>query len=561
MNLILGKSVILSRMYQYLSYMSPITLLVYVLLITLILLYNKRRARFVKLIDKIPGPPGIPILGNTIEINVDHDELFTRILGMRTLWGRRQGFCRAWIGTQPYVFISKPSVVEPILGSPKHIDKSSDYNYLHPWLGTGLLTSSGVKWHSRRKILTPAFHFKILEDFIDVFSEQSSILASKLAVEVEKESFNIFPYVTLCTLDIVCETAMGRQVNAQSNSDSEYVKAVYEIGAIVLNRQAKIWLQPDIIFRRTKHFADHQRCLKVLHDFSYRVIRERKEMIKKEELKKLHKLTNNNNISDGTFVERDTSDSEEERMQFIASRSMKSESEEDVVGKKKRLAFLDLLIEASQDGQVLSNDDIREEVDTFMFEGHDTTSAAISWTLFLIGSDPEIQERVIEEIDLVMGGDRERSPTMKELLDMKYLECCIKEALRLYPSVPLIARQIKEDVHIDSYTIPAGTTAMIVTYMLHRNPEIYYKPEQFNPDRFLPQNCQGRHPYAYIPFSAGPRNCIGQKFAILEEKSVISAVLRKYKIEAVDRREDLTLMGELILRPKDGLRVRITPRK
>ncbi|XP_055676455.1 cytochrome P450 4c3 [Lutzomyia longipalpis] len=562
MNLILGKSVILSRMYQYLMYLSPITLLIYVLLITLIIMYNKRRARLVKLIDKIPGPPGIPILGNTIEINVDHDELFTRILGMRTLWGRRQGFCRAWIGTQPYVFISKPSVVEPILGSPKHIDKSSDYNYLHPWLGTGLLTSSGIKWHSRRKILTPAFHFKILEDFIDVFSEQSSILASKLAVEVEKESFNIFPYVTLCTLDIVCETAMGRQVNAQSNSDSEYVKAVYEIGAIVLNRQAKIWLQPDIIFRRTKHFADHQRCLKVLHDFSYRVIRERKEMIKKEQMKKMQQLANNNNIGDGScIVERDTSDSEEERMQFITSTSMKVEADEDVVGKKKRLAFLDLLIEASQDGKVLSNDDIREEVDTFMFEGHDTTSAAISWTLFLIGSDPEIQERVIEEIDLVMDGDRERAPTMKELLDMKYLECCIKEALRLYPSVPLIARQIKEDVQIDEYTIPAGTTAMIVTYMLHRNPQIYYKPEQFNPDRFLPENCQGRHPYAYIPFSAGPRNCIGQKFAILEEKSVISAVLRKYKIEAVDRREDLTLMGELILRPKDGLRVRITPRK
>lgn len=138
-----------------------------------------------------------------------------------------------------------------------------------------------------------------------------------------------------------------------------------------------------------------------------------------------------------------------------------------------------------------------------MFEGHDTTSAAISWTLFLIGSDPVIQQRVVDELDMIMDGDRTRSPTMKELNDMKYLECCIKEALRLYPSVPLIARHIREDVKIDNYTIPVGTTAMIVTYMLHRNPEIYHKPEQFNPDRFLPENCRGRHPYAYIPFSAG----------------------------------------------------------
>lgn len=217
-----------------------------------------------------------------------------------------------------------------------------------------------------------------------------------------------------------------------------------------------------------------------------------------------------------------------------------------------------------------------------MFEGHDTTSAAISWTLFLLGSSPEYQERVVEELDSIFGDDTETPATMKNLLDMRYLECCIKDALRLFPSVPMMARMVGEDVTISKsrrkipnfslpafYTfpfaggklVPAGTQAIIMTYALHRNPRVFPKPEQFNPDNFLPENCAGRHPFAYIPFSAGPRNCIGQKFAILEEKAVISTVLRKYKIEAVDRREDLTLLGELILRPKDGLRVKITPRK
>nr|CAD7594839.1 unnamed protein product [Timema genevievae] len=540
-----------------------------VVMVVSLMVYNKRRARLVSLINRIPGPPALPFIGNTIELNVEHDELFTRLVsgglmyprgdgvvrgwlgakpwvllykssvaevelfarvtGSTTLWGIHRGVNKAWMGTTPYLMLSKPAMLEPILASNKNIEKSQDYVYLRPWLGTGLLTSSGKKWHTRRKILTPTFHFKILEDFLDVFQEQSDILVEKLKHKVGKDPFNIFHYVTLCTLDIICETAMGRSVNAQGDSDSQYVKAIYEISSIVQCRQAKMWLQPDWLFKMTSLSNKHDNCVKILHGFSNKVIRERKEEIRRQKEEKL-------------------------------CSSPSAEDEALIYGRKKRLAFLDLLIEASQDGAVLCNEDIREEVDTFMFEGHDTTSAAICWALYLLGSHPEIQDRVVEELNYVLG-DYDRRLVMKDFQNLKYLECCIKEALRLYPSVPFIARQLKQDVKIAHYTIPAGTTALIVTYMLHRNPEYFPEPEKFNPDHFLPENCVGRHPYAYIPFSAGPRNCIGQKFALLEEKAVIAAVLRNYRVEAVDRREDLTLLGELILRPKHGLNIRLQPRR
>ncbi|XP_039277042.1 cytochrome P450 4c3 [Nilaparvata lugens] len=505
---------------------SPILTALVVLLIVYLAVNYYKRARLLKLIGLIPGPPGLPLVGNAIEVNVDHDEIFERLSGIRQLWGSRLGFCKGWLGTKPYVFISKAECVEPIMGSIKHIEKSQEYYYLHPWLGTGLLTSTGLKWHKRRKILTPAFHFRILDDFIEVFREQSDILVEKLEKEVDKNAFNVFPYITSCTLDVVCETAMGYQSNSQNDKDSDYVKAVYEIGSIVQNRQAKIWLQPDFIFKMSSYYTRHQECIKILHGLSNKIIAERKEEVRQEK---------ENGHKDN------------------------AKDEFSILGSKKRLAFLDLLIEASKEGTVLSDEDIREEVDTFMFEGHDTTSAGLCWLLLLLGSNQEVQDRVVAELDSIFEGS-DRPFTMKDLNDMKYLECCIKEALRLYPSVPMLARKLEEDVTLGDFLVPSGTTAMIIIYALHRDPNVFKNPEVYNPDNFLPENIQGRHPYSYIPFSAGPRNCIGQKFALLEEKSIASSILRKYRVEAIDRREDLTLLGELILRPKDGIRVKLQRR-
>ena len=111
------------------------------------------------------------------------------------------------------------------------------------------------------------------------------------------------------------------------------------------------------------------------------------------------------------------------------------------------------------------------------------------------------------------------------------------------------------------YTVPAGTTVNLHVHALHRNPEYFPDPEKFDPDRFLPERVLNRHPYAYIPFSAGPRNCIGQKFALLEEKTVLSYILRNYTVKSLDKREDIRQIGEMILRSENGIRIHITPRK
>ncbi|XP_046655329.1 cytochrome P450 4c3-like [Daphnia pulicaria] len=484
-----------------------------------------RRHKYMKLCEKIPGPPvQLPLFGSFTELFLERHKILPHFINLYYKWANEKSLMRLWIGPIPWFVLGSAQSTEVILGSNKIIDKSRAYEYLYPWLATGLLTSTGSKWHKRRKLLTPAFHFKILEDFVHVFNEQSAVLVGKLSEKVGQE-FDIFPYITLCTLDVICETTMGRHVDAQSKSDSDYVQSVYKMTQIILARQTQPWLQPDWLFRLSSLGADQKRCLSILHNFTDQVIRERKAKHRK------------------IGQQRQEDSPEKDNDEFVS--------------KKPRLAFLDLLIEASQDGKVLSDLDIREEVDTFMFEGHDTTAAAINWSLFLIGGNPEVQEKVSEELTRVFG-ESDRPVTMADLTELKYLECCIKEALRLYPSVPIYARELMEDTNICGYTLPVGATVLIVPCIIHRDPTYFPDPESFKPERFFQENIQGRHPYAYVPFSAGPRNCIGQKFALMEEKIILASVLRRFHIKSLDKPEDLPLLIEVILRPRDGIRLQLT---
>ncbi|PSN54065.1 Cytochrome P450 4C1 [Blattella germanica] len=497
--------------------MDPVTLLLAagLLLITVLFLFrgNEKQAEIAKKINKLPGPKVYPLFGSTLPfLFLNRNEVFA--YGQQNLKTYKTLF-RSWTGKMPVIHMQCPEDVE----SSEYIDKGFVYKFLHRWLGTGLLTSTGQKWHTHRKMITPTFHFKILDHFIEVFSEKSEILINKLQKEVGNKGFDVYPYITKCALDIICETAMGTPIYAQDDRGAEYVNAVYDMSEITVKRMFRPWLHPEFTFKLSKMGRRTDQCLKILHGFTNKVIAERKALLQSE-----------------------------------GGKSPSTSTDEDsFLGKKKRKAFLDLLLEVDLGGVKLTDEELREE-------GHDTTSAGMCWALFLLGLHPEIQEKAYEEQENIFQGS-DRSATMKDLNEMKYLERVIKETLRIYPSVPTISRKLNTDVKIGEYDIPSGTTVTMHIYNVHRNPTQFPDPEKFNPDNFLPENVAKRHPYAYIPFSAGPRNCIGQKFAILEEKTVLSYILRYYKIKSLDKRDNINLMGELILRPEKGINVTLTSRK
>lgn len=178
----------------------------------------------------------------------------------------------------------------------------------------------------------------------------------------------------------------------------------------------------------------------------------------------------------------------------------------------------------------------------------------MSWALYCIGLYEDVQKMCFEEIESVYA-NCVGQPTMKALNEMKYLERVIKESMRLYPPVPIIGSNTSEPVELAGYLIPKDCPIHIHIHNITRDPEHFPNPDVFDPDRFLPIKSIARHPFAFIPFSGGPRNCIGQKFAMLEEKAVISAVIRNFRITSMQKHEDIKLINELILSSENGIQM------
>jgi cytochrome P450 len=225
---------------------------------------------------------------------------------------------------------------------------------------------------------------------------------------------------------------------------------------------------------------------------------------------------------------------------IIASRRDRKEGDD--------LVTLLVQAENAEDGS-LDADELREQVLIFLLAGHETTATALAFALHLLARHPEEQRRVREEVDRVLGGPGGRAPTPADMEELPYLTMVLKEAMRLYPSAPVVGRRAVADAEVAGVRIPAGADILVSPWVTHRHPDHWPDPDRFDPTRFTPQAEAGRPRYAWFPFGGGPRACIGQHLSMLESVLGLAVLLREFELEDAEEGEvpvgaGITLMAK-----------------
>ncbi|KAL6058198.1 hypothetical protein STEG23_004297 [Scotinomys teguina] len=428
-----------------------------------------------------------------------------------------------WFGpVYPVLRLIHPKFIAPLLQASAAVapKEMTFYGLLKPWLGDGLLLSAGDKWSHHRRLLTPAFHFDILKPYVKIFNKSVNTMHAKWRCLTTEGSarLDMFEHISLMTLDSLQKCIFSFDSNCQE-SPSEYIAAILELSALITKRQRQLFLRVDFLYYLTADGRRFRKACDLVHSFTDAVIRERRRTL------------NSQGVDE-----------------FVKAKA-----------KSKTVDFIDVLLMAKDEhGKELPDEDIRAEADTFMFGGHDTTASGLSWILYNLARHPEYQERCRQEVQELL---RDREPEEIEwddLAQLPFLTMCIKESLRLHPPVTMISRCCTQDVVLpDGRVIPKGNVCVISIFGVHHNPSVWPDPEVYNPFRFDPETPQKRSPLAFIPFSAGPRNCIGQTFAMSEMKVALALTLLRFRVQP-DHKEPRR-KPELILRAEGGLWLRVEP--
>jgi cytochrome P450 len=366
-------------------------------------------------------------------------------------------------------------------------------------IGEGLFTSEGTFWRRQRRLAQPAFHRARIAGLVDTMVAAT---AERLARWAEPAAggavIDVAAEMSELTLTVVGRTLFGQDLSADAAVAGRALRAALAFTA----ERTMTYVALPIAIPTPKHRA-FRRALAVLDRVVYDVIESRR---------------------------REGGDRGD-----LLSMLMSAEDEET--------------------GERMTARQLRDEVMTFFLAGHETTAVTLAWTWYLLAQHPEIAAGLEADVADVLGG---RPPALEDLARLPRLRMVIEEAMRLYPPVWGIGRQAIADDVVGGYRLPAGTIVNLSPYVTHRHRDVWGDPERFDPGRFAPDAVTARPRFAYFPFSGGPRQCIGESFALIEAQLIAAMVLQRYRL-GLTPGQQVEPEVHLTLRPRGGLPMRLAP--
>jgi cytochrome P450 len=369
------------------------------------------------------------------------------------------------------------------------------FRHVRAIFGQGLLTSEGEFWHRQRRLMAPAFHSQRLP----AYGEATVRYSERVLEDWQPGSLrDIHLDMMALTLSIAADAFFDARVEEDV---AEIGRAFSAVVDEVAARVSRPFLIPDAI--PLPGNIRYVRGVRRIQRLVTRIIEERRE--------------------DGG----------------------------------DRGDLLSMLMSArDEDGQAMTEQQLRDEVITLLLAGHETTALALSWTWYLLSQHPDVDARLAAELRDVLGG---RAPAVSDLPHLVVTEQVVTEAMRLYPPAWGFGRQALADCEIGDYAVPSGTTVIISPWVLHRDPRYFERPADFRPERWSHGFARQLPRFAYIPFGGGPRICIGNRFAMMEAVLILATVAQRFQLEW-QRDRPVTPLPSITLRPKGGVWVKLEPR-
>jgi cytochrome P450 len=394
----------------------------------------------------------------------------------------------------PAYLVYHPDDVKRVLQE-NHFNYNKDlftYHVLYPVVGYGLLTNDGESWLHQRRLIQPAFHRKRLAAYTTLMTDATGdMLKSWQARENADEPLDINEEMMRLTLRVVGQALFSIDLSHDTSTVGQAVTTLVKLlGDYVYAPFPPI----SVPTSRNRHL---QAAIHELETVTNGIIRERR--------------------ANGS----DTGD----------------------------LLSMLLLARDEETGEGMSDKQARDEVMTLLLAGHETTANALTWTWYLLSQYPEVESRLHDELERVLGGT---PPTLEHLPQLTYTSMVIQEAMRLYPPIWVLSRKALADDELGGFHIPKGSMVILSPYATHRHPEFWGQPEVFDPERFTPERVAARPHYAYFPFGGGPRLCIGSNFALMEAQLVLAAVAQRYSLRLVPG-HPVVPEAKITLRPRYGM--------